>query len=143
MLPSEQPPVTMEEVNEKLKGGEELDIAELARGHSEDMLDALVSMAKRAGPRSDRAPHSVAATAARTVLELGHGRSAIQATEVKDSGLTIIVNNLTTGEQKMEKVIDVGGLGVDTSVDVEISSDLENLASDLVALRPRLSKPPE
>lgn len=143
LLPSEQPPVTMDEVHDKLKGGEELDIAELARGHSEEMLDALVKMARREGRGAQRAPHAVAATAAKTVLEIGHGRTATQAADQKDTGLTIIVNNLTTGETKMEKVIDVGGLEVDTSQPVEIIEEVVNLAEGLVALKPLLRKPPE
>jgi hypothetical protein len=141
-LPSEKPKATMESIHETMKGGEELDISELARAHGEDMLGALVSMAKREGKGRQRAPHSVAATSAKTVLEIGYGRAATKESEHVDTGLTIIVNNLMTGE-KAEKIIDIEALEVDVSKPVEIQAEAVNLAQDLVDFAVVLDKPTE
>jgi hypothetical protein len=135
----------MSEVDEVMKGGEQLDIAELAREHSVDMLGALVSMAKREGRGRNRAPHSVASSSAKTVLELAHGKAATQESEIQDTGLTIIVNNLMTGQSPVEKVIDVGvtdPVEIDSETEIEITGEAINLAEDLVDFVAVLDKPP-
>jgi hypothetical protein len=135
----------MSEVDEVMKGGEQLDIAELAREHSVDMLGALVSMAKREGRGRNRAPHSVASSSAKTVLELAHGKAATQESEIQDTGLTIIVNHLMTGQSPVEKVIDVGvtdPVEIDSETEIEITGEAINLAEDLVDFVAVLDKPP-
>lgn len=139
MLP-ERSNVTMAEVKETMKDAEELDIAALAREHSEEMLGALVDMAQRKGRGRNRAPHAVAAASAKTVLEIGHGRSATKERENSDTGLTIVINSLTTGVQ-VEKVISGDELAVDINDPIEITGKPVNLADELVEFRSPLSKP--
>lgn len=139
MLP-ERSNVTMAEVKETMKDAEELDIASLAREHSEEMLGALVNMANRTGRGRNRAPHAVAAASAKTVLEIGHGRAATKERESADTGLTIVINSLTTGV-KIEKVISGEELAVDVRDAIEIEGEPINLADDLVDFRSPLSKP--
>jgi len=135
--------VTGADVAAALQDAVELDIAELARAKSTKMLDVLVDAAERKGRGRNRAPWAVATSAAKSVIEIGHGRVATQEQEHSDSGLTIIVNNLFGGEAPVEKTIEGVVLGKDIADAMEIEGPATNLAQDLVDLVPVLSKPPD
>lgn len=138
--------VTQDEVDSTMKGAEQLDLAALAREKSEDMLGVLVSAANREknddDPDDEPASWAVATSAAKTVIELGIGKSATQVTERQERGLTIVINQLTTG-RSTEKVIEGEDLGVEVAKTIEITGTESNLAQDLVEIVPVMSKPSE
>lgn len=130
-----------------MQGGEQLDISELARARSEDMLGVLVGAANRdvatdeAGKPLEELPSwPVAISAAKTVIEIGHGRVATQESEKQEVGLHITINQLF-GPGSVEKVIEPGELGASIAKTIEISGAKVNLAEDLVEIVPVLSKP--
>ncbi len=150
----EQPPknsspaLTRSAVEEAMQGGEQLDIADLARARSEDMLGVLVNAANREGTvdkegklLEDLPTWPVAISAAKTVIEIGHGRVATQEAEKQEVGLHITINQLFGGEAT-EKVIEPGELGAAIAKTIEISGAKVNLAEDLVEIVPVLSEPP-
>lgn len=136
--------VTQDEVNETMKESEQLDLAALAREKSEDMLGVLVSAANREknpdDPDDESASWAVATSAAKTVIELGIGKTATQVHEKQEQGLTIVINQLTTG-LTTEKVIEGSDLGAGIAKTIEITGAEVNLAQDLVEIVPVLSKP--
>lgn len=140
------PKVTSSEIAELMKEGEQLDIAELAKAKSEEMLGVLVTAANREGVvdedgklLEDLPSWAVATSAAKTVIEIAHGRTATQEVEKKDTGLTIVINQLFSSGTE-EKVIEAIDLATDLADTIEIEGPDINM-DELVDLTPILSKP--
>lgn len=144
-----QPALTRSAVEEVMQGAEQLDIAELARARSEDMLGVLVDAANAnvktdddGKPTEDVPSWAVRTNAAKTVIEIGHGRAPTQEAEKNDGGLHITVNKLFMPGSS-EKIIQPGEIEAEVSKTFNVTGAKANLAEDLVEIVPVLGKPPE
>ena len=90
------------ELVDRLDEGEQLDIKLLAQKEGKKAISTLKRAMMRRG--KDKAPWAVATGAAKTLIEIGHGRSETREVEQKSGGLTVIINELSTGTQ-LERVV--------------------------------------
>lgn len=147
--PDSQPALTRSAVEEVMQGAEQLGIAELARARSEDMLGVLVDAAESnvktddEGKPLEEAPSwAVRTNAARTVIEIGHGRAATQQPDKDDGSIYITVNKLFM-PGSTEKTIHSGKIEAEIAKTFEVQGARVNLVEDLVEIVPVLGKPPE
>ncbi len=78
----------------KLEEGEQIDLQELARAHTVESFGTLMR-----AQRSRKAPWSAKVAAANSALDYGHGRANTREKDSKIAGLTVIINQLSTGAQ--------------------------------------------
>jgi hypothetical protein len=95
-------PMTRNELESELDAGHEVDIKEIARKHDKAAISVLARAVKRRG--KDKAPWAVATGAAKTLIEIGHGKSETREPEDKTGGLTIVINELTIGGQSETRI---------------------------------------
>ncbi len=97
-------PRSRSDIEDLLAEGEALDIAEIAREHSQGAIDTLAAAMDRDAPEDERAPWSVSTKAAKDIIEIGHGRSAVQEKAKEEGGITVVINQLTFNDAS-ERVI--------------------------------------
>lgn len=78
-----------------LQEGEDLDLQELAQAYTAESMGTLMK-----AQRAKKAPWNSKISAANSVLEYGHGRAKTQEKDLNSGGLTVIINQLSTGEQR-------------------------------------------
>ncbi len=78
-----------------LQEGEDLDLQELAQAYTAESMGTLMK-----AQRSRKSPWSSKISAANSVLEYGHGRANTRETDQHPTGLTVIINQLSTGDQR-------------------------------------------
>ena len=95
-------PMSRTEVESALIDAEDIDIKQLAREHDRAAIGVLGKAVARKG--GDKAPWAVSTGAAKTLIEIGHGKSETREGEKKEGGLTVIINQLTSDDQ-LERVV--------------------------------------
>ncbi len=78
-----------------LQEGEDLELQDLAKAYTAESMGTLMK-----AQRSPKAPWSSRISAANSVLEYGHGRANTRESDQNPTGLTVIINQLSTGEQR-------------------------------------------
>jgi len=87
-------PRTAAGVVAKLQEGEKIDLQELAQGYTVESMNTLLR-----AQRSRKASWSAKINAANSVLDHGHGRANTRETERNPGGITVVINQLSTGGQ--------------------------------------------
>jgi len=78
----------------KLQEGEEIDLQELAQGYTIESVNTLMR-----AQRSRKASWSARINAANSILDHGHGRANTREIERNPGGITVVINQLSTGGQ--------------------------------------------
>lgn len=78
----------------KLQEGEKIDLQELAQGYTVESMNTLLR-----AQRSRKASWNAKISAANSVLDHGHGRANTRETERNPGGITVVINQLSTGGQ--------------------------------------------
>ena len=95
-------PMSRTQVESALIDAEDIDIKQLARDHDRAAIGVLGKAVGRKG--KDKAPWAVSTGAAKTLIEIGHGKSETREAERKEGGLTVIINQMTT-EDQLERIV--------------------------------------
>ena len=115
-------PKSRAEIDALLADGTALDIADIAKQHSQDAVDLLASAMDRDVEPDDRPPWSVSTKAAKALIEIGYGRSAVKEAPKEEGGITVVINELTVN-QALSRTISASqirrGLENATAIDLE------------------------
>lgn len=87
-------PRTAAGVVAKLQEGEKIDLQELAQGYTVESVNTLMR-----AQRSRKASWNAKISAANSMLDHGHGRANTRETERNPGGITVVINQLSTGGQ--------------------------------------------
>lgn len=116
-------PMKRSEAKELLDPGSEDEVRAAARAHAEKAIRLLAKAVGRRG--NDPAPWSVARAAANDLLEWGYGKPATQEPGEKEGGLTVVINQLTTGEHREITIPDIEIRRGEISAQVEKTAEEE------------------